>query len=487
MGLMGRGSLRRGMRRSAVALVLFAASCGSSADSTVTADASSVGVAREFCGSIANLGQVTSTESSNVTLINASSAARELLPADAPTFAADYLDAITESAIEGSGPSDAWLGAQHVQFAAYLGQQCPEPEFTEDPSFLGAIDAGLGANAGSGTDMQPDPDAPVELEEPPSTTGAPAAPPETVAPGEGPSTATEIAISNPGAVYKDVRVSVARAFSTNAEQGEIFEDFSLASNESWLILEVDVEALANVQVDFRSTDFLLSSPSGRATLADELSDRFGENLFSLSLNGRESKRAFLQFATDQLLSDLSGWTLNLEVDDEIPQLLPLTEEVAEIPYPITLDADGAKGITEGSNIWGQTQGCLSEFEVDLIEADIDIEAQMGSDPVRGSLGSRFLRIEVAIRNVTSLDQDFSSCGVGSNSGFERSSLRLIVDGRPIGAASDPRTGTIEVGSSTTVVWHYLIDSDVAEVSMVGDTDDKVFKTWTLDLPALDGE
>lgn len=479
----------------AAAFALGATACGSGDTNDVAADASSAGVANNFCDAVADLGVGLDEGATPASSAADAAAALELMPKDAPDFAIAYFNAVSDSTrLAASSASDsadgveadsAWANGPHLQVSAFLGSQCPGQQYTALASFQGMVSMGMSMQSSETGQAATIPTTDTDTSESPSTTlansGSTDETSDDLAAQTGSAVRTDLSDGGQSVVYSMTEFSVGPAFASNADQYEIFDSAAEGTNQSWVVVEINGETLANITTSYTADAFFLVDPNGQTMNAEQFNDRFGESVYDLGFNGKENKSAFALFNTPNPVTDLTGWQIQILIGDSIPAFIPLSGESAPAYVPIGLEP-GPGGSTTGPNLW---EACTSLYDIEVVEANIGIEATYNNRLNRSRIGERFVTIEVDVTNSTE-DANNLPCGDGAASGLEEQHLRLVVDGRTT-STEDLAFVVIEQGTTEAVWVSYIIPSDATDLQLIGAEETEVFATWSIDIPALPGE
>ena len=488
-----------------MAFMLAAGACGNSADDGVTAEAASAGVARSFCDAVADLGATIQSDASPAAQASAAAATVELMPEGSPAFATSYFGAIADttqqyaSGGDASAAEQAWANGQHLQVSAFLGSQCPDDEFTSSASFQGMIAMGMDMQTSLGT-AAPATTAPAATDDDTTDTTATSnddsddTTATTVAPAavEGETTEfasgvvrTKLLEGGGSGEYAMVEWTIGEVYSSNADEWTVFEsEPELGDNDSWLIVEVNGETLANIDVTYRSGEFFLVAPDGTRMNAENVIDRFGEvNYSGIAFDGKENKSAFLVFSTPTIVTSMDGWQLTVVAGDQIPTFIPFVGVLPETETRVDLTPVDAFTAT-GDNTW--PDDCTSQYEVNVLSSAVTVEAVYGNKIRRARVGERYLVVEFDLKNITEDGETSLPCANGASYGFDPEYFRVSVDGR----ASTPEgfdVPNVDAGNTVAGQAVYIIPKGAQQLQLVGETDAEVFATWQVSISDLPGE
>lgn len=471
------------------ALALLASACGGSSGDEITAEADSAGVARSFCDAVADLGASIQNGSPATDQASAAAAAVELMPADAPDFAASYFDAIADATRlsadgrDASAAEAAWANGQHLQVATFLGGECPEDEYASVPTFQGMVamgqsmeSAGAGESATATTLADNSTDATTA-----ATSASSESDSEAVAPGLN---NIELGDSGNSTIYNMTELAAGPAFSTNATEDTIFDAAPAVGNENWLVIEILGETQANIQTSYASGLFSVISPDGERYTADRFTDSFGDRLTNLDFDGLENQSAFALFQTPDLVTSLEGWQIQVLVADEIPAFIPLSGDPVPPVEPIDLGALPG-GTTTADNVYNDSQGCESVLEINVVSAAVTIEASYQNRLHRSRVGERFLVVKLDATNIT--DDSIHRLCDKVPTAFQDPQTRLEIDGRRQSPTNIGDLISISPGETSTHMVIFTIDADATEITLLGSEDDQVLGTWQAEIETLPGE
>lgn len=183
--------------------------------------------------------------------------------------------------------------------------------------------------------------------------------------------------------------------STNADPAIVTAGDPIASDSTFVLVEIDATTDASAPNQFTPDEFRLADPSGTAVAARAFTDASG-NAASVQLQGRDSIGGVLVFPTDSFVSDLDGYTFIIDRDERVPTVLSFSDP-EDSGYPVVLEA-GAAGAFEARVI----AACVDNYETSVTSAEVGIDADLGDafGVVRSMRGQRWLRVVLDVTNAT---------------------------------------------------------------------------------------
>lgn len=436
------------------------------------------GVARDYCSALGNLvasvGEADRTDSGFAPATRDSEALVEVIPDDAPDDVTAYFVALTEMTEladvwenEVGGIKDEYVddfqrllgvvaGDPAASAAQYSREQCPDPD--------GVLSTFFGDDGGP-------------LAAPPGDES----PPETAA--GAPAEVRTVLDDGPVGTYEQVTFDIATVTATNADPAIVTAGDPIASDSTFVLVEIDATTDASAPNQFTPDEFRLADPSGTAVAARAFTDASG-NAASVQLQGRDSIGGVLVFPTDSFVSDLDGYTFIIDRDERVPTVLSFSDPV-DSAYPVGLEA-GAAGAFEARVI----ADCVDNYETSVTSAEVGIDADLGDafGVVRSMRGQRWLRVVLDVTNATvQQGTDSGAINCHTSSGLYLAvEVRLDADGRLTASESEPVYTPIEPGTTEERVHVFPFPADAEELVLVGPAGEPLGR-WTVDLPAPPGE
>jgi len=302
-----------------------------------------------------------------------------------------------------------------------------------------------------------------------------------------PATKNVLAEDGPAAEYEAVTVDIEQIVSTDASVDDYFDlDEPEAQDEASLLVEVYFETQTDASNAFDQSDFLLTGPNGRSVAAEQTTDRRGD-AERISLTGRSGAEVVLVFPTDEVLSDLTDWTLSIERDERIPEIIDLDG----VDESIETNLELAAGAT-GQTITPTTSGaCIDTYDTEIVSASAAIEAVSDrGDTVRVPRDVRYVEIAIDLTNVTDTgDQESPDylCNIATGQAFAFANVRLVIDGRPVTHTYSDAVARVDVGATEMFRYVYEVPVDATDLVLIGADDDDVLGSWTVDLPVARDE
>ncbi len=436
------------------------------------------GVARDYCSALGELitsvGEADRTDSSFAPATTDTQALVEVIPDDAPDDVTVYFVALAEMTMladvwenEVGGIEDEYVddfqrligvvgGEPAASAAQYSREQCPDPDGVVT-AFFGGDSGPLAAPPGDEPAPEPAVGGPVEVR--------------------------TVLDDGPVGTYEQVTFDIATVTATNADPAVTSAGDPIASDSTFLLVEIDATTDASAPNQFSADEFRLTDPSGATVVAREFTDANNASA-SVQLQGRDSIDGTLVFPTDALVSDLGGYTFSIDRDDRVPTVLSMTDPNAS-PYPVELDS-GATGAFE-TQIVG---ACIENYETAVTAAAVDLDADLGGSigVDRSARGQRWFRVVLDVTNATvqqGTDSGAANCQ-GASGIYSAIELRLDADGRATAPVSERVFDTIPPGTTGERVHVFPFPADARELVLVGPAGEAL-GSWSVDLPVPPGE
>jgi len=321
--------------------------------------------------------------------------------------------------------------------------------------------------------------------DPADSSGDPA---PTTEPPPTPATTTVLLEDGPVSAYEAVTIDIERVLVTDASEDDYFASGeALAGDDHLLLVEAYLEATTEDSNAFDPEDFLLTEPGGRSVAASNITDRRGDRP-NFQIEGRTGQELVVVFPIDEMPADLIGWTITVDRDERIPQVIPFVDAVPESAYPLVLEAgSSAQAVVPTSNT-----NCLDTYDTEVVSATVVIESSNSRDSVeRAGRNTRFVEVEVDFTNrtdVTEQDSPGYLCDIATGQGFFFSNVRLSVDGRPVSPVVDDGASKVEVDTTETFSFTFEIPADAEDLTLLaGEGEGVELGTWWVELEPVAGE
>jgi len=293
--------------------------------------------------------------------------------------------------------------------------------------------------------------------------------------GDRPAELTSVELGAGGAAGQIIQVDMAvgASSSTNAN----IDSFVAGSPQldedgrTWMVVGFTAESTIDARWSYDRESIVLVDPAGRPHSATEVFDRTGKELFGFSIDGVEFLDLRAAFETDGLVTDATGWTLEIGWGDAIPLALPL-EGAATNEWPVPLTT----GQTETLNYAPQLCRDGAILDAEITQARIDIEGYENNwaerDVRRVDRHHRFIVIDLELFNPKE-DRSLENCGFI----LHWPQFKLSVDGRLTQAYSH-NLPTVEPFTSQTLFLNYRVPKDAQVVTLIGG-DNQEIVTWQI--------
>ncbi len=447
----------------ATSAAIIASGCGNS----LSADASSSSSTEEFCKYAVEdwptYGDGGMTEDGLEELNEKAKEIRERTPADAPPEVAEYIDTFIEftggdleklaSLVEEESLTE--LERQEEIFTEYIDSTCNEDGTVIEPA-SGDSDRSDDASPTGET-------RPVQATEP-----------------------ATIVTDGPAGNYEAVTIDIGEINTTNDPVGFVKGEPQNPTEQAHLVAAIDLESGIDSANRFQAGDFKLRLSDGTVIAATSVLDNSGD-VTSPSLQGKDSTSLVAVFETDTLIQDVTGVSVGIERDGDVPLYLPLDGEAGST-YPLVLES-GQTAQIAGEHVTGK---CDTLFDAKVASAEVQLETFADvTETGRVSGQTRFVAVTLEMTNVTDVQEDTASerqtCGFYSGQ-LVKTNIRLLVDDKPQSNKTAAfRWPSIDIGSAENIELLYEVPIDTEEITLIGHEDDDVIASWELNAPPVLGE
>lgn len=270
-----------------------------------------------------------------------------------------------------------------------------------------------------------------------------------------------------------VQFEIGESIATNVAPGDLPCCID-EEDRNWLVVDLGVESLAELNWLLSPETFVLIDPAGNPRAAEAIYDRTGESVYNVQFDGIEFFDLSLAFETDGLITDASGWRIQVESGDVRPLVLPLSGDAPGSGYPLGLRVGDNAQLTTN-----EFPGCsdpLIDVTVNQITIDIEGIGHWGNW-TRTDSEHLLVPIELAIANLAD-NSDFRSntqnCGVLALwPGF-----LLFADGVPLNSFN-LQSPSIEFGAPESLDINFEIPVDTQTITLTDGAGEQIIGTWEL--------